>query len=84
MRYLGNKESILDEIRSLLETKDLIKSEYSFFDAFCGSGSVADYFKQFYNKIIINDSITTTHPLIAKECILQQKTLRESIIFECK
>lgn len=57
MRYLGNKESILDEIKSLLETKDLIKSEYSFFDAFCGSGSVADYFKQFYNKIIINDNL---------------------------
>lgn len=57
MRYLGNKESILDEIRSILESKNLLKSEYSFFDAFCGSGSVADFFKQFYNNIIINDNL---------------------------
>lgn len=57
MRYLGNKESILEEIRGLLEIKGLIKREYSFFDAFCGSGSVADFFKQFYNNIVINDNL---------------------------
>ncbi len=57
MRYLGNKESILDEISSLLESKNLLKSEYTFFDAFCGSGSVADFFKKIYNNIIINDNL---------------------------
>ena len=57
MRYLGNKTSILQHIESLLKDKNLLNSELTFFDAFCGSGSVADYFKQYY-KIIINDSLT--------------------------
>lgn len=44
----------------------------TFFDAFCGSGSVADYFKQYYN-IIINDNLTwsviyTKGRIIAKSC----------------
>ncbi len=58
MRYLGNKESIVSEIYSLLSDKGLINKELSFFDAFCGSGSVADYFKEYYNNIIINDNLT--------------------------
>lgn len=58
MRYLGNKESIVSEIYSLLSDKGLIDEELSFFDAFCGSGSVADYFKEYYNNIIINDNLT--------------------------
>lgn len=57
MRYLGNKESILTEISDLLESQGLLKDGFTFFDAFCGSGSVADYFKQYYN-IIINDNLT--------------------------
>ncbi len=57
MRYLGNKESILPEIRELLESKGLLQSQYTFFDAFCGSGSVSDYFKSDY-KIVINDNLT--------------------------
>lgn len=56
MRYLGNKESILDEISCLLKSKGLLKNEYSFFDAFCGSGSVSDFFKKYYD-IIINDNL---------------------------
>ena len=57
MRYLGNKESILKEISDLLEAKGLLKEGFTFFDAFCGSGSVADYFKSYYD-IIINDNLT--------------------------
>lgn len=57
MRYLGNKESILTEIRDLLESQNLLQEGYTFFDAFCGSGSVSDYFKAYYN-IIINDNLT--------------------------
>ncbi len=56
MRYLGNKESILTEIRDLLHSKGLLKKGYVFFDAFCGSGSVADCLKFYYN-IIINDNL---------------------------
>lgn len=73
MRYLGNKESIVSEIYSLLFDKGLIKKEFSFFDAFCGSGSVADYFKEFYDNIIINDNLTwsviyTSGKLYAENC----------------
>ena len=57
MRYLGNKESILNEIKELLESKGLLQSNYSFFDAFCGTGSVSDYLKTHFN-IIINDNLT--------------------------
>ena len=54
MRYLGNKESIVNEIQSLLEEKGLKRKGLTLFDAFCGSGSVADFFKGDYS-IIIND-----------------------------
>lgn len=57
MRYLGNKESILTEISNLLSSKGLLQKGYIFFDAFCGSGSVADNFKSYYD-IIINDNLT--------------------------
>lgn len=57
MRFLGNKTSILSEIEDLLREKDLLNKGLSFFDAFCGTGSVADYFKKHYN-IIINDNLT--------------------------
>ena len=73
MRYLGNKESMVSEIYSLLAEKNLIDEELSFFDAFCGSGSVADYFKEYYKKIIINDNLTwsviyTSGRLCSQEC----------------
>lgn len=57
MRYLGNKESMLSEIEKLLREKGLLQDKYTFFDAFCGSGSVSDYFKKHYD-IIINDNLT--------------------------
>ena len=57
MRYLGNKTSILDKIEELLRDKGLLNQRLTFFDAFCGSGSVADYFKKYYN-IAINDNLT--------------------------
>ena len=57
MRYLGNKESMLNEIEKLLQEKGLLNNKFKFFDAFCGSGSVSDYFKKYYD-IIINDNLT--------------------------
>ena len=56
MRYLGNKDSIIPEIRNLLEDKRIFIDNYSFFDAFCGTGSVAEAFKDTYN-LIINDNL---------------------------
>lgn len=57
MRYLGSKESLTDSIKSLLQNHNLLQGNMIFFDAFCGMGSVADYLKSIYNRIIINDSL---------------------------
>lgn len=54
MRFLGNKDSILYEIQDLLDEKNLSGKDYTLFDAFCGSGSVGNHFKNQFN-IIAND-----------------------------
>lgn len=56
MRYLGNKESIMPQIESLLENKGLINKGMSFFDAFCGTGTVAEGLKDKFD-LIINDNL---------------------------
>lgn len=56
MRYLGNKDSIIPEIKKLLEDKNIFCDDLIFFDAFCGTGAVADAFKNKYN-LIINDNL---------------------------
>lgn len=57
MRYLGNKESLLTDIRNLFEEKGLLNKNLTFFDAFCGTGSVANEFKSEFKKILINDNL---------------------------
>ena len=42
MRFIGNKELLTIEIKNLLKKKELLNSDLSFFDAFCGTGAVAD------------------------------------------
>jgi len=54
MRFIGNKELITVEIKNLLKEKGLLNKNLTFFDAFCGTGSVADSLKNQYS-IIIND-----------------------------
>lgn len=56
MRYLGSKDKLLLEIQSLLSEKGLTDESYTFFDAFCGTGAVANSFKNKYH-LIINDSM---------------------------
>lgn len=56
MRYLGNKESIVNEIVDLIDRKGLLNNRYSFFDAFCGTGTVSDAVKNYFN-IILNDNL---------------------------
>lgn len=58
MRYLGNKETIVSEIFELLSNVGLVNQNLTFFDAFCGSGSVADSLKDNFQTIIINDNLT--------------------------
>lgn len=54
MRFIGNKESITDEILGLLEQKGLLNKNLTLLDAFCGTGSVANALKGSFD-IIIND-----------------------------
>lgn len=67
MRFIGNKELIISEIRELLIQKGLITKKrtlfedvsndrLTFFDAFCGTGAVADSLKDSFN-IVVNDKL---------------------------
>lgn len=56
MRYLGNKETILSEITAVLQSNNLLNQRYTFFDAFCGTGSVSNLLKSKFD-IIVNDNL---------------------------
>lgn len=56
LRYLGNKDTITDIIQNLIMQKVKIRPHMVFFDAFCGTGSVANSFKTLCN-IRINDNL---------------------------
>lgn len=51
MRYLGNKDSITTKIKEIILNKVNIEPETIIFDAFCGTGSVANAFKDICNII---------------------------------
>lgn len=72
MRFIGNKELITTEIINLLDSKELLKRELTLFDAFCGTGAVADCLKGKLN-VIINDMIKwsvlyTNGRLVSPDC----------------
>ena len=76
MRYLGNKDSIVDRIENLLESKQLINKKYIFFDAFCGTGAVSKKVSDKYD-LIINDnlllaSVFTYGSLVSKSCLFDK------------
>lgn len=56
MRYLGNKDKLVPEIVQLLRDKRLINKGYIFFDAFCGTGAVANSVKDMFS-LVLNDSM---------------------------
>lgn len=56
MRFIGNKESIVDQIDSFIKDKVYSNNKIVFFDAFCGTGAVSDKLKDKYD-IIINDNL---------------------------
>lgn len=56
MRYLGSKDKLIPAIQSLLSKKGLISEPYVFFDAFCGTGAVANSLKDVFH-LVINDSM---------------------------
>lgn len=56
MRFLGNKESIIDDIYNFILENIDNQRPLALFDAFCGTGTVANRFKDKFN-IIINDNL---------------------------
>ena len=72
IRYLGNKELIAPEIVSLLKSKGLLDRGLTFFDAFCGTGSVSEAVKEHcdvkINDILISSVTYTRGRLVASRC----------------
>src|SRR3989344_4038165 len=54
MRFIGNKEPIVNEIKDLLKEEGLLNKKLKLFDAFCGTGAVADSLKDSFD-LVIND-----------------------------
>jgi len=60
MRYIGNKNKILNYIETLISDKKINKENYTFCDAFSGTATVGNYFKDKF-KIIANDNLYTSY-----------------------
>lgn len=60
MRYIGNKNKILNYIEQLIIDKKINKEHYTFCDAFSGTATVGNYFKDKF-KIIANDNLYTSY-----------------------
>lgn len=56
MRFIGNKELIISDIKSLFDELELTDSGLTLFDAFCGTGAVSDSLKDSFN-IVSNDML---------------------------
>ena len=56
MRFIGNKESIVEEIESFIDSKIAPDDRLVLFDAFCGTGSVSDRLKNRFI-VVINDNL---------------------------
>ena len=56
MRFLGNKESIVEQIDSFIESKVRTNDKLVLFDAFCGTGSVSDRLKDRFS-VVVNDNL---------------------------
>lgn len=56
MRFIGNKDLIISDIKSLLGHMELADKGLTLFDAFCGTGAVSDSLKDSFN-IISNDML---------------------------
>ena len=60
MRYIGNKNKILNYIETLINDKKINEENYTFCDAFSGTATVGNYFKDKF-KIIANDNLYTSY-----------------------
>ena len=60
MRYIGNKSKILNQINDLIVKLNIDKENYTFFDAFSGTSTVGNFFKDKF-KIISNDNLYSSY-----------------------
>lgn len=74
MRFIGNKEPIVNEIKNILEKEGLlnIKSKLKLFDAFCGTGAVSNKLKDAFD-LVLNDNLNwcvvyTKGRIVARNC----------------
>lgn len=77
MRYLGNKTSIVQHIVDKLEAHHLLeRNDLRFFDAFCGTGTVAyavrNYFPITLNDNLLFPTIYSQGRIVADTCTFQQ------------
>lgn len=56
MRFIGNKELIISDIKALFDELELTNNGLTLFDAFCGTGAVSDSLKDSFN-IVSNDML---------------------------
>jgi len=56
MRFIGNKELIISDIKALFDDLKLTGKNMTLFDAFCGTGAVSDSLKDSF-KIVSNDML---------------------------
>lgn len=61
MRYIGNKENLLDKISFILDSKEITGK--SFFDFFSGTTNVAQYFKKLGYQIYSSDILYLSYCL---------------------
>lgn len=78
MRFIGNKEPIVNEIKNILDKEGLINKnkKLKLFDAFCGTGAVSNYLKNSFD-LIINDSLNwcvvySRGRIVANKCTFEK------------
>ena len=51
MRYMGSKVKIVDQIDDLIKSLKIDKENYTFFDAFSGTATVGNHFKDKFKSL---------------------------------
>ena len=62
MRFIGSKVKIVDQIEDLIIKLKIYKNNYTFFDAFSGTSTVGNHFKDKF-KIIASDTLYSSFVL---------------------
>lgn len=84
MRYIGNKENLLDKIHQVMQSKNI--QGKSFFDFFSGTANVGKFFKklnyQTYSSDLLYFSYVLQRAYITNNQELQFEKLRNNLNFE--